>query len=608
MYKYNSVIRLYSQSDASSALSLVPIVCHTCKSDFTLSARHIVKHHQKRGFIDCHSCINKKLADDNWKKQITPLLVGSMPADKFESRAEFKCTKCEQLYQNTALGVLLKKNKPQFGWCQNCSLAAGHKSRVGMKLGPQTPEQKQASSEKMKQKWLDPSYRKMKQVQIEEQWSDGEFKKRHLLASLAVQEQRERSMKAHHSQPEFKEKQRQDSIGRWNNPEYKANALAHITPGYCARISAAMVEQRNTPEWHKTLSDNAKIAAATSPNYEKFKTQDSEIIERLGTRFEYLGRIPKRRGKSFISVRCTKCNHISDRAIGKCYQQCGACFNSNRSGPEEEIKDFIESLGFARPEKLKQGRKEIDVFVPEKLIGIEYCGLHWHNENSPDPRNKQYHRHKMVAANEAGIRLVTIFEDEWLEREEQVRNVIRAILGKTDTVSARHTKVAVVEKQQAKVFLNKHHIQGGNINFYLAIGLMHNDQLVGLMTFGHHHRGGINVLNRMCFAGGISVIGGASRMLTHATNTLSMLGINSITTWSDNRWSEGAVYGKLGMTMVSELEPGYSYCRRDRRYSKQSLKLTKEEAASGFGEAEIRKAQGFNRIWDCGKKRWKLKW
>jgi len=62
------------------------------------------------------------------------------------------------------------------------------------------------------------------------------------------------------------------------------------------------------------------------------------------------------------------------------------------------------------------------------------------------------------------------------------------------------------------------------------------------------------------------------------------------------------------MTLDTRLKPDYSYCRRTRRYSKQSLKLSKEEASHGVTEAAIRKSQGYVRIWDCGKKRWKLEW
>ena len=39
-------------------------------------------------------------------------------------------------------------------------------------------------------------------------------------------------------------------------------------------------------------------------------------------------------------------------------------------------------------------------------------------------------------------------------------------------------------------------------------------------------------------------------------------------------------------------------------FSKQSKKKTKEEAALGMSEHELRLSQGYLRVYDCGKKRW----
>jgi len=278
---------------------------------------------------------------------------------------------------------------------------------------------------------------------------------------------------------------------------------------------------------------------------------------------------------------------------------------------EQEIFRYVESLGlyvekyyFEKPNG--DGRRmEIDVYVPSLKIGIEHCGLHWHSElfKSPD-----YHLDKLNASNRDGIRLITIFEDEWLSRKEQVKNFLKSILVLATTkIPARKCKVEIIDVEIAKRFIDLNHIQG-RVLFNIAWGLYFNDELVGVMTAGRHHRGKKDclVLSRMCFKDGYSIVGGASKLF----NSLKKYAINnkysSIVSWSDNRWSEGNVYKKMGFGLEQELSPDYSYTKGKvlKRYSKQSMKKNFKKDDMSKTERELRLEQGYSRIWDCGKKRW----
>ena len=83
--------------------------------------------------------------------------------------------------------------------------------------------------------------------------------------------------------------------------------------------------------------------------------------------------------------------------------------------------------------------------------------------------------------------------------------------------------------------------------------------------------------------------------------------IKEIISWSDNRWSVGSVYRKLGFVLAEELKPDYSYVdlkRPHRRISKQSQQKKKTGCPQGMTELEWANQRGLSRIWDCGKKRW----
>jgi len=77
--------------------------------------------------------------------------------------------------------------------------------------------------------------------------------------------------------------------------------------------------------------------------------------------------------------------------------------------------------------------------------------------------------------------------------------------------------------------------------------------------------------------------------------------------WSDNRWSDGSVYKKLGFTLDEHLKPDYTYVsliNPKRRISKQSQKKSATNCPPEITELEWANTRGLARIWDCGKTRW----
>jgi hypothetical protein len=262
-------------------------------------------------------------------------------------------------------------------------------------------------------------------------------------------------------------------------------------------------------------------------------------------------------------------------------------------------------------EKFLSNGQRLDLFDSQTNIGIEYCGLYWHNEHSLTPRGRRYHVDKMKAAQKEGYKLITVFEDEYLEREEAVKNRLLVILGNKKTVvQARKCQVALVDVNTANEFMNKHHIQGAPPPFKYAFGLIHEGTLLGIMTGGKHHRQGHKdalVLSRLCFAPQVHVTGGSVRLFKKLCDQGRVDGYKKIITWSDNRWTEGEVYSRFGMTVVSKIPPDYSYIKTTKpgkRFSKQSQQKRLTGCPPEITEREWAHQHGFSRIWDCGHQRW----
>lgn len=279
---------------------------------------------------------------------------------------------------------------------------------------------------------------------------------------------------------------------------------------------------------------------------------------------------------------------------------------SKHSKVELEIKEWLNSLGFnfESNRKILSNNFELDGYDEKYKIAFEYCGLYFHSTKfKPD---KRYHWNKFEQCRKNGIQLFTIFEHEWNKRKNQCKNFMKGALNiSKNRIYARDCDIEIVQGNDRRIidFLNEHHIQGAPNHSHTSSILFHEKEIVGVMTFSHHHRQNVNdcnVLSRLCWKNDYSVIGGAKRLFHYLPKN------KPIISWSDNRWSSfGKVYERLGFVLEKEYDPDYSYTNSNGVFkSKQSMMKSKIGAADGQTENERALELGYYRIWDCGKKKW----
>jgi hypothetical protein len=383
-------------------------------------------------------------------------------------------------------------------------------------------------------------------------------------------------------------------------PSENYSVIGYENGKYIVRAPDGFIFTRSSTK--KKWPDPRQTAATTE---EKIAKQLKEIS------YTYIsGFITKR--KRFVASHDV-CGLIRERNwLGFKNSDCPRCNNNGVSKKETELAMWISELGFA-PQKFKflnenkTRPKEIDIYIPCKNVGIEFCGLYWHSE---EMKGKQYHKDKLDLANKAGIRLITIFEDEWDLNRDQVKNFIKSVLGVTTPVYARNCTVNQISSKEAKQFFKQNHIQKAPRSVLYATGLFYENNLIAVMSLGGHHRNGQHkdiVLNRLAFSDKFHVIGGASKLLKKCLEWSKKEGYDKIISWSDNRWSKGNVYKKMGFDLEKELSVDYHYIKAGKRYKKHSLKKTDSEKILNKTEKELRESQGYGRIWDCGKIRWSYK-
>ena len=323
---------------------------------------------------------------------------------------------------------------------------------------------------------------------------------------------------------------------------------------------------------------------------------------------------------------------INDRFTFKC-NSCGDEFSTHlkwgstpickqchpKSSFEREVDDYIKSIYIG---KIDRGNKtllspyELDFYMPDINLAIECDGLYWHGENSSG-KSKDYHINKTNKCNSLGIRLVHIFEDEWIYKKDIVKSKISSLL-KLDNikyVGARVTKIKHIPSNEASEFLTKNHIQG-NCNSPIKLGAFIDNELVSVVTFGKERISMGNKSNdktyelvRFSNKIGYSIKGILQKFIKTLRNNVL---VNKIVTYSDNRWSnEETVYKKIGFELINLGKPNYWYIIGDKRFHRYNFRKSELDRKLKLfdvrlSEWENMKINKYDRIWDCGSCRWEL--
>lgn len=311
--------------------------------------------------------------------------------------------------------------------------------------------------------------------------------------------------------------------------------------------------------------------------------------------------------------RCLTCgkkftSHINNGELPKC------SFCHPRSLPEAALREWVNSLGIKNIANDRTTIKpyELDIFLPDHNMAIEFNGLYYHAELASNKR-QAYHLAKTEQCAARGIALLHIFEDEWHDKPHIIQNILRAKLGKNERISARKCDITQLSPSVAREFLDHHHIQGAT-GAKVAYGLIYDGNLVSCMTFGkprftRHYEW---ELVRLASIAGTTVVGGASRLLKTFEREWRP---SSLVSYADLRLSQGAIYESLGFTLKDITNPGYYYLDSRYRQRHNRMQFQKHRLAAKLptfdpllSEWENMQIAGYDRIWDCGQMVWTKQW
>ena len=156
-----------------------------------------------------------------------------------------------------------------------------------------------------------------------------------------------------------------------------------------------------------------------------------------------------------IMTKCPMCNNYAEHLLCNVFKisnsslrykdnvpLCHDCFCKQMSSHyEDEIINFIKS--FYNGEVIRNTRDiinplELDIYIPDKNIAIEFNGDYWHNE---DHKDKLYHFNKFKLCKESNILLASIFESEWNNRKDEIKEYLK------DSFNGKENKLSFSENK-----------------------------------------------------------------------------------------------------------------------------------------------------------------
>lgn len=273
---------------------------------------------------------------------------------------------------------------------------------------------------------------------------------------------------------------------------------------------------------------------------------------------------------------------------------------------EKEVFQYINGIyngDIKRSVKNIINPYELDIYMPELGIAIEFNGNYWHSSIIKD---KEYHLNKTKLCGKKHIRLVHIFEYEWNDsnKRNKIKQFLYSLICNNAVIEAEKLGIKEVSNEDAVEFCNKYHLKNG-INSEINIGLYKENELISIMTLA---KPSIDTeyqyeILRMVSKPYIRIDGWANRLFKYFLEKYKPL---SVVAYCDLAKSYGSDYIKMGFKFSGwdSVHENYIWWKDGSvLYGYQTTKERLIEAGYeifGDTEDEIMLNLGYIKIYDCG--------
>lgn len=280
-----------------------------------------------------------------------------------------------------------------------------------------------------------------------------------------------------------------------------------------------------------------------------------------------------------LSFLCKKCN--TEFKTYKTNPQKICCPICNYTLAEYNISEWLQSIlessTAIRNNRFEYNNKklELDIYLPDYNLGIEFHGIYWHSNLYKD---RKYHQNKYNHFKNLGIEVIQIFENEWLLKQNIVKSIILNRLGLSENkIMARKCKFKEISNKEYRYFCEDNHLQGYAPAKY-RYGLFHKDILVMIMSFSKNRFSKEDSLEniRTCSLLNTNIIGGFAKLLKNSINALPK-DTKKIISFIDNRYFTGKSYINNGFSLVDITSPNFFYFKKSSHNLESRIKYQKHK-------------------------------
>ena len=236
-------------------------------------------------------------------------------------------------------------------------------------------------------------------------------------------------------------------------------------------------------------------------------------------------------GDDKILLYCSSCHKayeqtVSNRILISTGERkaivCQDCCN-RVSSEELELRCFISSIYSGKI--LYNVRNiihpyELDIFIPEKRIGIEYNGSYWHRTlpSGESSKDQFYHVKKFHDCLSKNIHLISIFDVDWNSNCNKIKQYLVDMICDNNCINLNSDNCSLFEVNTclSDKMYNCYHLFGSSLSD-VSYGLFYNNNLVSCMSFCKEIVDNklIWILTRFVEKQGYKIQGGYKKILMH---------------------------------------------------------------------------------------------
>ena len=283
-------------------------------------------------------------------------------------------------------------------------------------------------------------------------------------------------------------------------------------------------------------------------------------------------------------------------------EQCTSINHFRISQINYRFGSLLDKAGIEYNMEFSIGRKSYDLRILNTNILVEIdptythncIGNHWDSHGTPP----DYHKDKTRVAQKNGYRCIHVFD--W----DDVEKIVHMVKPCT-SVYARKCNIYVLSRAATDAFLNQNHIQGSCKGQVLSVGLVHEGELLQVMTFGksRYSKRYITEMLRLCTKPGYRVIGGASKLFRWVVDTYELYDIVS---YCDLAKFTGNVYTQMGMKLDHISPPQEIWSKGKHKITANLLRqrgfdqLFHTNYGKGTNNEQLMLDHGWLPVYDCG--------